>query len=210
MIRYNQLKESSLSRIWKHYTEHDSGTISACRGRKDCGEGKKYTKSENKERTICLKAYLLDSGYGITKVVGGYIEGYKSKNPMEVTEESFFVVDLKDKGKLKKDLMEIAEKYEQDSITFSKSEGEYSLISTNTCKNGYPGKGKIGVKEKTGEPVFGEAGEFFSKIRGRPFVFKKLMSEDIDTIRDFSIAEIRSIKHFAEKARKKVNSGCEI
>ena len=43
----NLIKESGLSRIWKHMSEHDTGTISAFRYARDCGLGKRYTKNEN-------------------------------------------------------------------------------------------------------------------------------------------------------------------
>ena len=193
-------KESSLSRIWKHTKEHDSGTISAFRYARDCGEGEIFTKKQNKDNNTKLKAQLLSLGYGVTAIAGVYIENYNTPKAIEVKEDSFVVVDLKDKGRLKKDLIKLGGQYEQDSITYSKPTGDYYLISTNKCPNGYPGEGKVGVEIKLGKPLFGKDGEFHSKINGRPFVFKEYITDRIDFLLNYSIPEIRSIKKLAEEA----------
>lgn len=172
-IKSKNVNESGLSRIYQHYMEHDSGTISAFRGDIDL--------KENKERNKELKGYLLSQGYGVTSIKGIYIENYGKEDAREVDEESFFVVDLKDSGKLKEDLIKMGKKYNQDSITFSKSgneDGVYYLIGTN--KDGYPGEGK---KIKLGKAMFGKDGEFYSKINGRPFVFESY--KNVNSYHDF-------------------------
>ncbi len=136
-------KESSLSRIWKHVTLHDSGTISAFRYAHNCGEGETYTKNQNENKNAKLKAQLLSLGYGVTAIDGVYIENYNTSNAIEVREESFIAIDLKDKGTLKKDLIKLGTLYKQDSITYSKPKGDYYLISRNACPNVYPFKWKI-------------------------------------------------------------------
>lgn len=197
------LNESSLSRIWKHVTEHDSGTISAFRYASDCGNGQVYSKKENKSRNAKLKSQLLSLGYGVTAIDGTYIENYGSKNAIEVREDSFITVDLKDSGNLKKDLIKLGKQYDQDSITYSKPSGDYYLIGSNTCPNAYPGNGKIGVEIKLGKSFFGKSGEFHSKINGRPFVFESFTT-NLCKLSDFSIPEIRSIKKLAEQSNEEV------
>jgi len=192
------LRESSLSRIYRHYTEHDSGTISAFRYAPDCGDGKPYTKKQNGDRNAILKALLLKSGYSVTPIDGSYIENYQSDNEIEVDEESFFVLDIKDFGNLKETLIKLGTKFDQDSITFSKKSGEYYLISSNECENGYPGSGKIGVEVKLGGTIFGEDGEFFSKVKGRPFIFKKLHSKT-EILEHHFPTEIRSINELGKR-----------
>ncbi len=194
----NALNESSLSRVWKQTQKHESGTISAYRSAKECGEGERYTKVENKKRNDILASKLKSMGYGITKVKGIYIENYGSDNETPVKEESFLVIDLDDKGILKRDLIKLGEMFEQDSITFSKPSGEYYLISTNRCPNGYPGFGRIGVEEKLGKSMFGKKGEFYSRVNGRPFVFESIQNR-IMTLLDHTPTEIRSVKHFSEQ-----------
>jgi len=190
------VNESSLTRVWKQSSKYDTGTISAYRYARDCNNGKKYTSSEKKKRNIVLKSKLLNMGYSVTKINGVYIENYKSDNERRVKEESFLVVDVNDTGKLKKDLMALGEMFEQDSITYSKPSGEYYIISTNKCPNEYPGNGKIGVELKLGKSMFGKKGEFFSTIKGRPFVFESIENE-LHNIMDDCPTHIRSIKYFA-------------
>ena len=193
----NALNESSLSRVWRQTQKHDSGTISAYRDARECGEGVKYTKAEKQKRNIQLEAKLEKMGYGITKIKGTFIENYGSENEIPVKEESFLVLDLKDKGTLKKDLMTLGTMFDQDSITYSKASGEYYIVSTNECPNGYPGNGRIGVEKKLGKSMFGKKGEFYSRVNGRPFVFESIQNR-INTILDHTPTEMRSVRHFYE------------
>jgi hypothetical protein len=195
---YNEdLKESSLSRIYSQVIKHNSGTISAFRSAKDCNNGDIYTTKENKDNSAILKAKLLKKGYGVTKIKGTYIENYKSDNEIEVQEDSYMVIDLSDKGTLKKDLIELGTLFEQDSITYQEKDGNYYLISTNECPEGYPGFGKIGKELKLGKTIYGKKGEFHSKINGRPFVFENI-GDRTETLLSKSIGEIRSITEFAK------------
>ena len=188
----NLLHESSLSRIWKLTQEHDSGTISAFRGFENCGDGAKISHEDNMKNSRVLKAKLLKLGYSVTKVQGTYIENYGSDNEIEVHEDSFLVIDIKDDKKLKKNLMILGELYDQDSITFQ-SDGVYELVGTNKCPNGYPGYHKT---VKLGKTMFGKKGEFHSKINNRPFVFETFYGTQ--TLKDFSLSEIRSISELSK------------
>ena len=158
----SHMNESGLSQLYKKYKEYDSGTISASRG--------DYSHKENKKRNKELKAILLAMGYSVTAIKGIYIENYKTNKAKEVHETSYIVFDYKDQGTLWDDLKRLGQKYDQDSITFStpKNGGKYYLIGTN--KTGYPGFNKI---EELGKPKLGKEGEiFYSKIKGRQFVFE--------------------------------------
>lgn len=186
------IKESSLSRVYRQTLEFDSGTISAFRYAPDCGDGTPYVKSDNKKRSSKLKAQLLGLGYGVTKIDGTYIENFGKPNAREVKEDSYLVVDIKNTGNIKKDLIKLGTTYEQDSITFApKGNTDYYLISSNKCPSGYPGNGKIGVELKLGKPMFGKNGEFHSKVNGRPFVFENVLFVN-STLSEYSISEIRS------------------
>lgn len=163
-----KLNESSLSRIWAQTKKHDFGTITAFRSARDCGKGEKYTKAENLKRNTSLVAKLRSRGYGVTKIKGSYIENFGSPNAKEVGENSFFVVDLKDSGNLKKDLMSFGEEFEQDSIIFGKADQAGILIGTNKCPEGYPGYHR---EVSQGGAIFAKTGQFMSRVRGRPFIF---------------------------------------
>lgn len=165
----NPLNESSLSRLYRHTREHDYGTITAFRYAPDCGEGTPYTKKENMQRNTSLLAKLRAEGYSVTKIKGTFIENYGDKSSeKERGENSFIVIDINDKGNLKKTLMKLGEKFEQDSIIFGLKGAVASLIGTNKCPKGYPGYHKI---VKQGGALFGKTGEFMSRVKGRPFVF---------------------------------------
>lgn len=201
------INESSLSRIWEQAKKFDTGTISAFRSKTNCGEDKldddgeilelstEISKKINRDNNAKLKKQLLGLGYGVTKIKGTYIENFGSDKAVEVDEESFIVVDLKDSGNLKKDLEKLGNMYDQDSITFSKKSGEYYLIGTNKCPNAYPGYKR---EQKLGKPMFGDKGEFFSKINGRPFVFKESLDKALDVLTNYTPTEIRSLKAIAE------------
>ena len=193
----SELYESSLSRIHKQTQLHDSGTISAFRSARNCNKGEAFTKSENKKNSNILKSKLLKAGYGVTKIDGTYIENYGKSNAIEVREESYIVVDLKDSGLLKKDLIKFGLEFEQDSITFQAKDGDYYLISSNKCGDGYPGNGIVGKEVKLGKPFFGKDGEFHSKVNGRPFVFESI-NEDLKSTTDFYPTEIRGIINSAD------------
>lgn len=168
------IKESSLSRLYRHSREHDYGTITAFRYAPDCGKGTPYTRKENQQRNKLLLSKLRAKGYSVTSIKGSYIENYGTPNAREVGESSFFVADLQDKGTLLNDLKKFGQEFDQDSILFGKAGSGGKLVGTNTCPDGYPGMGK---EVRMGAAIFGKDGEFMSKVRGRPFVF----SEDMET-----------------------------
>jgi len=181
------INESSLSRVQKAWMEFDTGTITAFRSYHDCGNGDIITKKENLDRNSILKSKLLKRGYGITKIKGSWLEN----NLIERGEISFFVVDIKNTGSLKNDLIELGDLFEQDAITFSKKLDDYYAISTNKCKESWPGFGVIGKESKLGKPKFGKTGiNGFSRVGNRAFVFE---SNTIDTKMNHYPTEIRSI-----------------
>ncbi len=179
LVPDKQLNESGLARLSKHMEEHDCGTITAFRSKEGCAgpEDKPYSRADNQKRNRQLYANLQMMGYGVTAVHGAYIENYGTSNAKEVRENVYFVVDLKDKGKLRQDLENLGNKYQQDSILFIPKGGEGSiLIGTNDCKDSYPGLGKeIKFKDRK----MGQGGEFMTKISGRPFMFENNLLETV-------------------------------
>lgn len=158
-INSNDCNESSLSRLYKHYLEHDSGTISGYRG--------ENTKAENEENNKKLKNFLLANGYSVTQIQGTYEETDPKGNKKVVKEMSFIVIDINDTGKLKKVLTTAGKRFKQEAVTFSEKGGDYYLIMCFT-----------GEEFKLGSPMFGKDGKIISKVRGRPFIFTE--SEEID------------------------------
>lgn len=170
------IKESSLSRLWRKYQQCDSGTISAFRG--------EYSYKQNMERSRKLSAILVGLGYSVTSIDGVYIENYGTDQELPVNEKSFIIFDIKQSGKLKSDLIKLGEMFDQDSITFNNVQrGTYVLIGTSKRTNYYPGyKNEVVL----GKPMFGEGGQFHSKISGRPFVFKEGIDYCDDTLMNYN------------------------
>ena len=196
--RNQGINEASLSRVYKHYTEHDSGTISGFRYATKCGEGETYSSEANNSRNRLLKSKLLTKGFGVIPIKGVYIENYGSDKAKEIDEESFFVVDLEDKGILKETLIQLGGEFDQDSVTFSEKGGKYSIIGTSKyCEDAYP---KLGVEILLGTPAFGSDGVFHSKVKGRPFVFKTATKDELETLDKHTSTEIRSITHLSESS----------
>jgi hypothetical protein len=160
------IQESSLSRILTHMLSHDCGTISAFRG--------EYSLKVNLQRSHNLMAKLLSLDYGVTEINGVYIENFGESDAKEVKEKAFFVVDLKDKGHLEKDLRHLGEKFDQDSILFIPKPGDESYLWGTNHVSEFPGYGKF---EHFAHRGMGSSGQFMTKIRNKPFVYESVSRE---------------------------------
>jgi len=156
-----KILETSLVRVYEHMQNHETGFITAYRS--------EYSHKENQQRNRSLLSKLQNKRYGVTSVSGCYIENYNSPEAKEVGEHTFFVVDLFDKLVLKEDLKIWGMEFDQDSILFIEKGGEKGyIIGTSKRENSWPG---FGVSILLNSPVFGKDGEFYTKVRNRPFVF---------------------------------------
>ena len=96
------INESGLSRVRKHIMNHDCAILTAFRGdlmdMGNCTDNAEMPEEgeKNMNRNRDLKATLLGSGYGVTKVDGSYVEDFDTPKAMEVKENSLFCVNLKD------------------------------------------------------------------------------------------------------------------
>jgi hypothetical protein len=165
--QFQKLNESSLTRVFSMIKEHDCGFITSYRGFK--------TNAINQASNKKLLTQLRAKDFGVTKVKGSYIENFGTDKEKEVSEESFFVVDLTDRGDLRKVLEELGNEYDQDSILFVPMGGETGLL-IGTNETGYPGMGDV---VKFNNPVFGASGEFMTRVNGRPFIFKESLEAPV-------------------------------
>ena len=154
------LIESSLSRLYKHMTEHDSAILSAFRD--------EFTKKENYERNRELKARLLERGYGVTKVAGSYIENFQTPKAMEVSEESFFVSNRKDDPQFIEVIGDLGEEYSQDSVLIIPIGAKAAYLLGTSPAGEYP---TYEDQESVGSLKMGEESEFMSRVSGRPVTF---------------------------------------
>ena len=179
---YNKIiNEVSLSRLFKHMIDHDTGIISAYRG-KECDKKdpekavKKYTKKENQERNRKLLALLQSMNYDVISVKGAYIENYGTDKAYEVNEHSFFVVDRNDKKNLRTILPKLGKHFNQDSIIYILHGGHKAqLIGTKddeySNENSYP---KLRKVVSYNNIKFGEKSEFMTRTSNRPFFFESV------------------------------------
>ncbi len=170
-IHITGFKESSLSRVFKKMEEHECGTITAYRG--------EFTYKENRARLESLNVKLTKLGYRLTELNGVYIENFGSTNPEKpektVKERIFFAEDFKDYGTIKKDLMDLGEEFDQESILFIPKGGlSATLIGTSHDQDAY-----LDYHEEIpfSNRSFGEVGEFMTKVKNRPFMFESFERE---------------------------------
>ena len=93
------------------------------------------TGNDNVLRNRVLQAALLRKGYAVTFVDGSYVENFDNPDPLkrvEVSEESFFVVNLKDAGGFVDEVKRLGELFCQDSILIIPHGGKDAyLLGTN-------------------------------------------------------------------------------
>lgn len=173
--RVETICESSLNRILDWIEKYDIATISAFRDTltdmtdktyvpEGAYDGYKFTKKENIKRNAQMKAKLLSFGYGVTKIYGSYIENI-GKNPTEVAEESFFVVNLNNDENFYSNLFKISEYFNQDSFLYKPKGSKAYLVGTNL--NDFPPYGeKTIVGDITTLPS-----KFMSRVKNAAFAF---------------------------------------
>lgn len=178
------LDEASMIRLHKHTLERNIGIITAYRGR--------YPVSENKRRNSMLQADIRSAGYGFYNVEGHYIEGYGSEVSKDVKERAFLVIGDKgnDNGKLKGLLKKWGAKYNQDSVLYKSFDEKAMLIGTQSKDEDgnaveFPGMNKE-VSVGDFKPM--KISQFYSKMKGKPFVFESYQEAD-----SFMTAWFRSV-----------------
>ena len=103
--------------------------------------------------------------------------GEVKKHVREVVEPSFFVcnhgVEGDDGGELRKDLVKMGKKTDQDSVLIVPYGGKGAyLLGTSRRENAFP---PYGQTETVGSGRYGRAaGDFLSRIRGRAFAFEEV------------------------------------
>ena len=198
------INESSLSRLHQHTQEHDTAIITAHRNDPEdaagCIEAPPETGNDNDTRNRVLKAALLRAGMGVTAVDGSYVENFEDPDPLkrvEVSEESFFVVNLKDSGTFVDEVKKLGELFCQDSILIIPRGGTGAyLLGTNDTS--FPG---LGNEESVGDYSAGQEAEFMSRVRGRTFTFKEV--KELETYEGLSRNAKWAVAKMTERLFKK-------
>lgn len=122
------LSEVKLARVWKHLTDEKTnvGIITAFRG--------EYDYKENTRRNKELTNKLRDLGYGYFLVDGSWIENEGTPDEKEVSEVSVFTTSTGDSNEFRKNLTELAKKYDQDGFSFKDADSKsnkYEIVDKN-------------------------------------------------------------------------------
>lgn len=188
------LKESSLSRLYRHMQEHDSAALSAFRN--------EFSKEENLERNRELKAELLGRGYGVTRILGSYIENFETPKAVEVAEESFFVSNRKDDEDFKDEIAKLGEDFDQDSVLIVPKGAEDAYLLGTSPEGEFPQYGK---EESVGALKMGDEAEFMSRVGGRPYTFSpKDLNEELEVYENLSRNSKMAIKSIVERRKANV------
>lgn len=152
----------SLSRVWQHTQTSNVGIITAFRGEFDI----KTNESLNQK----LAQEIRSHGFGYIQVTGFYVENLGQEDEKKVQEKSFLITSYaNDNNKLKKFLIKMGIKYNQDSIFYKPaSEEQGALIGTASGR--WPG---INVEVKVGKFNPQKIGTYYTKMKGnRTFTFE--------------------------------------
>ena len=217
------LGESSLTRLHQHMQDHATAIITAYRNNPSddpnnyclygVPDSEQYEGSVNRiniARNRELHAQLLDfdrlsdveggehKDYGVTKIIGTYVENYGDpEREVEVKEVSFLVTNLKDSPMFFRDIIELGEAYCQDSVAIIPKGGQGAyLVGTNNSD--FPGYGE---EVTVGDFRPGQEAEFMSRIRKRPFTLGEV--KNMETYKDLSINAKWVVAKITERLSRK-------
>lgn len=178
-----QVQSAGLSRIWQHIQNCQCGSISAFRQYRNGWEhinkamqkNPKVVKeykipyNENVKRHKILGGLLLKCGINTIEIVGNYAEVNSGKVAKEL---SYFCFVDSQQFTLKECLIDLGDRFEQDSITYAQKGQNFKLIASHTHRDDDGitwHKGDVMVEFNKGK-LFGKTdGKIYSLIRGRPF-----------------------------------------
>ena len=195
------LSESGLSRVRRHMLEHDCAIITAHRD--DPTDTSLCVSSaddidptaNNKIRNRDLKAVLLSKRFGVASVDGSYIENFDTPQAMEVSEASFFCVNLKDDPEFNNVVKDLGKKYCQDSVLIIPMEDGAPAYLYGTNNAEFPG---LDQSIEVGSAKFGGDAEFMSKVGNRPFAFGENTAPILETYEDLSRNQRMAVKAIAK------------
>lgn len=175
------LNESSLSRVWQHFTDPNSqaAILTAFRGPNEC------TYEQNLERNKILTSYLRKYGYGYIFVEGHWVENQGTEDEIQVKESSVLVNAGKNKQDFVKNIHALGNKFNQDAVLVKDPNGTRLIF-------------KDGSTQDIGTLQPGKMGTMYSRLRNNKatntFVFE---SESEDEYRGWMarMIELAGIKN---------------
>lgn len=209
----------SLRRLWLQHRSHDTGTVAAGGPFSPPLEAQPQDRvSDEEARTRALRAWLITRGYGLVHVQTTYANDHDPSLPGQICERSFFVVDLRNRGTLRDDLVRLGRLFGRDSVTYAPKQGSYARIATAGPTDGHcVDLGNPYHRETPPQPddeaqADGEAlAAFFSYLAGRPVPFTwakagHVVAASHGDLR-LSIPEIHSADVYARPVQEALETG---
>jgi len=150
------LKESSLSRVWKHNKDKNTTIVIFTAFRDE------YSKEDNIKHNKLFASTLKSNGYGYFYVKGYFPENEGTDLEKQVYEESIFVTTNKKSNELIQLCHKLANSRNQDSIIVKDQSGVYFLDKNKNRTN-------------LGELKPGKIGKYYSQLRNKKnktFIFE--------------------------------------
>ena len=167
----NVLTEASLGRLVQHFNDGDCiAIVSAFRGER--------TKAENMKMTKALRTLVLGSKFGFNKVIGGYSEKQDDGSIVNIDDEHSTIIYAKPEreSELRKLVIALGKKYEQDSVLFVGSDRKAVWIFTRP--DNFMQK-PVGSTMELGDFHPKQIGVYFTKIGKKNFSFVMKESEEV-------------------------------
>lgn len=166
------INESSLSRVWQHFTnpEHSVAILTAFRGRHDYDPEltSEQVYLKNVERNKQLASEIRRLGYGFFFVDGHWIENQGTPHELAVKEDSIFVIGSQKNTAFAQDMHGLGNMFGQEAVLVKDKEGT-RLIN------------KDGSEFELGNIQPGKMGEIYTKLRNNKqansFVFESERDE---------------------------------
>lgn len=165
MNKNKHILEASLSRIWRDFQDNEFCIITSWR----------VGSRSNKQNLSALKSQVRSAGFGYVRIDGVGQEEVDGKIK-SVKEPSLLVKNVKEGGepvmdtkKFEKFMVKLARKYEQWGIVLHNPDKGTRLIALKD-DDGTPTSPRVDMKMSSFNPM--KTGQFFSKLKGKPFKFE--------------------------------------
>ena len=167
------LDEAELARIQQYVTGRPIGIITAFR-EEDEDTGEEISLEQNRYSNRDLLSDLQSTGFrGGIKLQGAYVETFGEPDAKPKREDVFLVQGKPGEGdRLKRALFRLGQDYKQNGVLFKDNASDTVLLIGT--KNGvFPGHG---VEHSVGQWEPQKVGMFYSRMKGKTFVFESIAS----------------------------------
>lgn len=187
------VNESCITRLLFHNQIHECAMLTAFRQYDSKGESR--TNDQNNKDNLNLGKAIRYLGYGITKVLGTYAE--QQTGNRSLSENSWFVVNLKDDPKFINNIINFGISHEQDSVLIIPKNGFFDvktvyLYGTNKDNNNEYCFIKWHEQKFATDIKFSKDNDLLTQIKNKNFYFifddNKMLENEL-AFKNFSNAQ---------------------